>query len=61
MLQPAFDLVNTLHRAQVHRIHGQAVKGIRGHADDAAGAQTGNDIFHAIRFRLIRMDAKDLC
>ena len=60
VLLPAFELVNLLHRAQVHRVHGQPIKRIGGQGNHVALAQAGNDVIDPVCLRLIGMDAQNL-
>jgi hypothetical protein len=46
------------HRAQVHRIDGQAVKGVGRQCDNVAAPQRLNDLPNQVRLRLVRMDTK---
>jgi hypothetical protein len=46
------------HRAQVHRIDGETVKGVRWQSDNVAAPQRLNHLPNQVRLRLVRMDAK---
>jgi hypothetical protein len=46
------------HRAQVHRINSQAVKGVCWQRDNVTAPQRLNHLSNQVRFRLVRMDAK---
>jgi hypothetical protein len=47
-----------LHRAQVHRIDGQTVKGVCRQSDNVAAPQRLNHLPNEVRLRLVRMNAK---
>ena len=57
----ALDLVNPLHRAQVHRIGGEAIKGVGWHAQYLSLANALRSVTYKLLFRLAAVDLQEFC
>lgn len=56
-----FDVVDTVDGAQVYGVDGEAVEGVGGESDDVALIERLGDPGDVFWFRLVRMNAKQLC
>ena len=54
----AFEVVNAVHRAQVHGIDGEAVERVGGQGGDLAPVQAIDDALDQLGLRFVGMDAK---
>ncbi len=59
VLLAGLDLVDLLHGVQVHRVHGQAVKGVGRQRDHTAFAQAGDDVIDPVWLGFIGMNAQN--
>ncbi len=59
MARARLEVVDVVHGAQVHRVHGEAVEGVGGQRDHLAALQAFNDERDQVRLRLVRMDTKN--
>src|SRR5579871_1056897 len=54
-----FDLIHTIDRAQIERIRGKTVEGVRGHAENLPGANLVGSVADQRSFRSITVDLED--
>jgi len=58
MPRPRLQLVDTIHRLQIHRIDREAIKSIRRQSDDVAAVQAIDNLADQLWFRLVGVDAE---
>ena|SRR5947207_3008220 len=60
MLLPRLELIDLLHRVQVHGVDSQPIKGVRRYRDEIALPQAGHDVVNPVCLGLIGMDTQNL-